>query len=143
MGDCEKFTITSDCYTIRLAKPFWNSEDAKLNKDLKNFQFWTDNYTVHDRGIDSQPLVLVGVKTVHGEEVQGFPLCFPICFDCACFLSFNLLNEIMDRHEEVTISGLGDCIDAVYMIKDFSLETVPKHGMNYLVWTLTLEKKRD
>ena len=140
---CETFTIVSNCYTITLDKPVWGGEDNKINKNLANFQFWTDTYKVHDRGIASQPLILNGIDTICGERILCFPLCFPICFDKAWFAKFMHLHEIMDNHEEVIITGLGDCMDAVYIIKDFKVDTVPRHGKHYLAWALTLEKRRD
>ena len=46
---------------------------------------------------------------------------------------------MMNHHEEVTISGLGDEYDGTYIIKDFRFETLDK-GRGYFAWELVLEK---
>ena len=99
------FTIISNCYTIELDAPIWEGEDNKINKQLNQFQFWTDNYAVHDVGIESQPLILTGIESVHDETTADM------------HTRFIQLHEIMDNHEEVTISDLGNCMDGVYIRK--------------------------
>ncbi|GAG19684.1 unnamed protein product [marine sediment metagenome] len=158
---CRYFTITSNCYTITLHLPSWNSEDNKLNKLLEAFTFWSENYKVDDQGIEGQPLVLSGVEAPSCDadwEGAIYALCVPFCFTdgllcvernggegvvARFFRYFRELNELMDNHEEVIISGLGSCMDAVYIIKDFKTSTIPGLGLNAMRWNLTLEKKRD
>lgn len=143
---CESFTLTSACHTVSLNMPIWGGEDKKINKSLARFQFWTDNYAVHDTGIESQPLILNGIDVSCGEAGFCFPLCFPMDtamrFDAAWINKFIYIHEMADNHEEVTITGLGQCIDAVYIIKDFRLDTIPMHGISALSWSLTLELVR-
>lgn len=148
MDDCKYFTITSDCYTIQLHMPEIRGENNQINKDLQSFSFWTENYDVRDDGINSQPLVLTGIESYKGVTKSGLcaPLCAPWCISVLLpefYRYVRQLWEIMDNHEEVTITGLGDCMDAVYVIKDLTVDTIPKFGLNALRWTMTLEKVRD
>jgi hypothetical protein len=53
---------------------------------------------------------------------------------------FRFIDEMRDNNEEITISGLGDCMDAVYVIKRFHYMTVTPRAYE---WTLVLEKVRD
>ena len=157
---CKTFTITSDCYTITIGMPIWGGEANQITKQHAKFQFWSDNYAVNDVGIEGQPLILSGIEVLCGYTnsvyygALCFPLCFPLCFTAIgappiplttdlMHAKFIHLHEIMDNHEEVTISGLGDCMDAVYIIKDLKVDTISKYGINALSWSLTLEKVRD
>jgi hypothetical protein len=48
----------------------------------------------------------------------------------------------MNNGEEFTISTFGDCINGVYIIKDFHLKTIK--GTPYAFdWDMTLELVRD
>lgn len=148
MDDCDYFTITSDCYTIQLHMPEPYGESNQINKDLQSFSFWTENYDVRDDGIASQPLVLTGIESYMGVTKRGLcaPLCSPWCTKVILPEFYQYVRhiwEIMDNHEEVTITGLGDCMDAVYVIKSFSIDTIPKFGLNALRWNMTIEKVRD
>ena len=147
-NSCATFTLTSDCYTVYLHKPEWNSAHNKIAKNLQRFSFWTENYKVHDQDIDNQPLVLTGTESWEGIKKSGIcaPFCAPLCVRILLpefYSHFRHLHEIMDNHEEITISGLGECIDAVYVIKDLKIDTIPGSGLTALKWTMTLEKVRN
>lgn len=149
----DAFLITGTSYTVELQMPSWGGcEDGKIKKILDAFEFWSKNYDIHDDGIDGQPISLCGIEirkeqTYEGEVEACFPLCFPLCFpicgDNDFYNKFKHIWIMMDRHEEVEITGLGDCYDAVYIIKNFNFHTTPKHGKYHLTWNMILEKKRD
>ena len=131
------FSIIGETYTVILRKPHPNSVDRKLNKNINRFNFWSGNYRVHDDGIQNQPLTLQGIEI---EEYAGcFPLCFPICFRMTLANKLEFILDMSNNNEEVTISGLGNCVDAVYIIKRFSFETLTPSARS---WTMQLEKVR-
>lgn len=146
-GSCDRFSIIGDSHTVELKMPIWGGEDGAINKDLHKFSFWSENYDIHDDGIASQPFTLSGIETAGcADELIGeacFPWCFPVCFHSQFMKKFSNLWEMMDKHEEFEISGLGDCIDAIYKIRSLDVNTVPRHGKYYLLWRLSLEKVRD
>jgi len=144
---CNTFKMESDTHTIALTKPFYNSIDNRTNKDIDRFSFEMGGYDVVDKGIEGQPLILKGIEKVPESEkdIACFScggLCFTFCFaqTGVWVLKFQYILEIANNNEEVTISGLGDCIDAVYIIKGFRYETVSYWARS---WTLVLEKVRD
>jgi len=130
------FTLQSDSYTVYLSKPQWSGEDNKLNKNISIFDFWDNDFEAVDIDISSQPLRLIGL------EKDEFGFCFPLCFPFghnSIVTKFENINEMMNNHEEVTISGLGNSMDGTYIIKDFKFETLDK-GRGYFAWELVLEK---
>jgi len=154
-SSCATFSLTGYTHTVVLRKPLWHGVENKITKEINRFPFWSDNYTVHDDGISSQPLILSGIETISCAEESGFCFsetetgaCFPLCFNTKFTNKFKFLDEmaedtnvIIDRHEEVTISGLGTYLDGVYVIKSFSYSTIKKAVSAYS-WTLVLEKVR-
>ena len=146
-NECPTFRIIGTSHEIALKMPSRNGADGELNKQLSLFSFWSDNYTVRDDGIQSQPLILNGIETTKNLDVlkSCFPICFPMCFTggIKIYLNFKYLWEIMDKHEEVLVLDLGDCINAVYVIRKLSLKTDSRHGNKYFRWSMELEKVRD
>ena len=143
-GSCATFSIIGETYTVYLKMPHYNNEDRKLNKNLNSFHFWDNDYSVHDDGIKSQPLILKGVEFAScDEEYVGLCLgesaCFNLCFNMKFTNKFRFLMDMSNDNEEVTISGLGDCMDAVYVIKHFGFKTLTPRSRS---WTMTLEKVR-
>ena len=131
-SSCATFSILGDSYSVYFAKPIWGGEQYNLQKDLQSFNFWSGNFSIHDKGINSEPIILSGVEI--GDADCG-------C-DHACFTAkFVNMRAMARNNEEVTISGLGDCIDAVYIIKSFGTKTMRKPDARG--WTLTLEYVRD
>lgn len=143
-GSCNTFSIAGDIYTVDLKMPHYNGEDNKISKDINRFNFWSGNYDVNDDGINSQPLVLTGVEFASCDH-EYVGLCFGECapfnlyFNMKFTNKFRFIMEMSDNNEEVTISGLGDCMDAVYIIKHFSYKTVTPRACS---WRMTLEKVR-
>ena len=126
---CATFTLASESYTIYLQKPLWGGEDNKISKDIQRFNLWSSAYRVHDEGINTQPLSLRGIESAC--DASGFS-------DIS-----NSMRDILimaDDNEEITISGLGDCMDAVYIIKRFMYRTYTPLSFE---WNMVLEKVRD
>lgn len=125
---CAKFTIVGDTYTVELRKPEYGGEDNRISKNLNKKSFWSGDYTVGDEGISSEPLVLTGME-------------FTICPLTTLVKKMHDILYMSNNNEEVTISGLGDCMDGVYVIKNFRYGTVEKMIKIY-AWTMVLEKVR-
>ena len=131
-SSCATFSIIGDSYSVFFDKPVWGGEQYNLQKDLQAFNFWSGNFSIHDKGINSEPIVLSGVEI--GSSACG-------C-DHNCFIAkFVNIRTMARNNEEITISGLGNCIDAVYIIKSFSTKTM--HKKDARGWSLTLEYVRD
>jgi len=55
---------------------------------------------------------------------------------------FTDIHDIMNLHEEIAISGLGDCVDGYYYIKNFHFETI-EGAPRVRQWKLVLEFSRE
>lgn len=131
-GSCDVFTISSESHpTIHLSHPrFGDGIDRQLSKELQSFNFWSDNWAVHDNGVESEPLTLIGEEWM-----------LPTGDMHIMMAKFDDINDLMNKHEEVAVSGLGDCVDGYYYIKDFSYDTIK--GSPYgKAWRLQLEFSR-
>lgn len=142
MIECNQFVLTSASHTIEFNLPNYGDVDGSLSKSITKFGFWSEHYRIHDEGIAGQPVTITGIEYIPGINTRCFPLCFTFCFYVTPIEKFVMMDEIMDAHEEVTITGVGDCFDAVYIIVDFRVENVDRSPGAYR-WTLSLEKKRE
>ena len=144
-SSCATFSIIGDSYTIYLLKPQWGGENYSLQKELQSFNFWSGSFNVHDNGIDNEPIVLSGVEFIpKGDCGYGafcIPPCIPPCLSEVFTNKFVHLREMANKNEEVAISGLGNCVDAVYIIKSFSTKTL--RAPTSRSWVLTLEYVRN
>lgn len=143
-GSCNTFSIVGDSHTVELKMPFPNGESNKITKDIQRFNFWSGNYAVHDNGINSQPLVLQGIESAScDKEYIGMCFeggaCFNLYFNMKFTNKFRFIMEMSNDNEEVTITELGDCMNAVYVIKNFTYTTINPRAYS---WTMTLEKVR-
>ncbi len=144
-SSCDTFSIVSSSHQVRLRLPYYNSEDNKIIKDIKRLSFRSGNYNVEDEGIASQPLVLSGTESASCEEeysgacFEGCGLQFPIYFNSIFTNKFRFIMEMSNNNENVTIHGLGDCMDGVYIIKHFNYVTDTPRSKS---WTMTLEKAK-
>ncbi len=118
----QRFTITSPTITLTMDMPEWDGgENRQINKNIDVINFWTDDLDTVDKGKISEPIVLTGIET--GESLSA---------------KFINIWGIQNRHEEITITGLGDCMDGVYIIKNFHFETIPKNA-RFFKWSMSLE----
>ena len=135
-GDCSSscpvFSIIGNSHTVSLTNPIWGGEQYNLQKDLQSFNFWSGNFSIHDKGINSEPIVLSGIEIA--SLVCG---CGHTCFTN----KFINIRTLARNNEEVEISGLGSCVDAIYIIKSFSTKTMRKKDARS--WNLVLEYVRD
>lgn len=126
----ETFNLTTDTYSICFPKPSWNSANGAVDKEVEvfNFELSNDNLEVIDRGIGSEPLRLKGhiARGNSDDVISG---------------KFEAIWNIQNDGEEVTITGLGDCINAVYILKSFKVRTIKK-SKTYYTWSMDFELVR-
>jgi len=127
------FQLQGDSYTVFLPTPNYGGESGSLNIDLALFDFWINTRSVDNLGINTEPIILGGTifACSDNEETEM----------TAIATKFLNIHEMMDNNEEVSIRGLNECVDAVYVIKDFKYGTIDKSPYAY-TWQLTLEYKR-
>jgi hypothetical protein len=118
------FTLAGDSYTITLTKP--ESVDNSLNNDIVLFDFWSNNLDTSFEGIATQHIEIRGTEVI----------------DANSFTDFANINTMMEQHENITISGLGDCMDGVYVILNFSVNSIKGTPLG-VEWSLSLELVRD
>jgi len=139
--------------SVVLSYPLEDALDNKLDKQLKKFNLWRD-YKLADEGIAGQPLNLEGVEVgvvETGDNLYAtcFPLCFPICFNQFVGKSaaqmaqekFQKIHSWIENNYNVVLYEFGDCFNAEYTIKDFTVNSM-QHPSNYL-WKLSLEKVKN
>lgn len=120
------FALTSTTTVVRLNMPEWDGEERVVNKNIDIINFWTDDLETIDKNKASEPLTLTGVETGS-------------CVTTPSIASrFSDIWGIQNRHEEVTISGLGSCMNGVYIIKNFHFETIPG-VITAFRWSMVLE----
>lgn len=73
--------------------------------------------------------------------VARYETCKKIQYSEDFLNKFETLNDMMDNHEEITINELGDCINGVYIISDFTYSTV-KGTPGLFAWSLSLKLVR-
>lgn len=141
--DCGTFLIESNSYAIYLTKPIWGGEDRNITKDVKIFDFWSGAFDTIDNELTSEPLRLGGVEEICGiNEGLCFPMCFPLCFSKPLSDKFGRIHDLMNKHEKIKITGLGDCMDGYYVIRNFHYSTIRGAPSAYR-WSLSLERVRD
>ena len=141
----DTFNIVGGGELIRLHMPEWAGESRDVSKNVEVFDFWNNTLSTVDTGKNSEPVTLKGWETISGMN-EG--ICMDsFCMSCLCFSQkltsrFEAINELMDNNYPVKIEGLGDCMDGIYVISNFSYKTVK--GTPYkLEWVLELEYKED
>ena len=128
------FQLQSDSYSIIFPMPEYGGESGSVNNELKLFNFWLEDRETNIIGISDEPITLSGKIYAYGNNKD-----VEMATIVAKFLN---MHAIMDKHESVTITGLGTCFDATYIIKNFSYSTI--RGSPYaFTWNLTLEYVRD
>ena len=127
------FNMRSATHSIYLPMPEMGSEAGTLSNEIKLFDFWIGERDAVNIGINNEPIILSGTiyACTDDEDVEM----------TAIATKFLNIHDMMDNHEEVTITELGDCVDAVYIIKSFKYNTIKNSPYAY-TWSLTLEYKR-
>ena len=147
MSDCcstVTFTLESTTTKVFLSVPEWEGEGRQLTKTVDLFDFWSGGFDTVDKGKNTEPITLEGYEQVCGDnEGLCFPICFPACFSGPLASKFEDIWAIQNNNDEVTISGLGDCINGVYVIQSFTFDVVPKTKGVWFKWVLKLEFVRD
>lgn len=127
------FQLHSNLYTLYMPMPEYGGEKGTLNNDIKLFDFWMGERDTDNIGINSEPVILNGTIQACTNDEDAEMTSIAVKFLC--------IHEMMDNHNEVTITGLGDCYDAVYIIKNFRYGTIRGSPYAY-TWQLTLEYVR-
>lgn len=122
---CNTFTISGTTDTITLMQPIPSGANDAIKKHIDRTSFWSGNYEIDDDGIATQPLRLQGIETDESEVTLADKM--------------RAILDMADDNEEVTIAGLGDCLDGVYVIKQFGYATV-RGAIKTYAWSITLEK---
>jgi hypothetical protein len=137
---CATFTLQSGTYMVYLHMPTHGGENYNLNKQIDNFDFWLEEYSTVDRGINNEPITLIGVE-YDCDPHLCIPICIPICMGNEIINNIVHISYMMDKNEEVTISGLATCLDGIYIIKKFTVKSMRRpHAYS---WNMVLEFVRD
>ena len=120
------FVIQSDTYTIYITKPEWRGLDGQIVKDIALFDFWNENYSTVDKGIDSRDRHLQGVESVINDISD----------------TVEKIWSMQNNKEEVTITCLGETINGVYIIESFDFKTIKGTNAAYS-WSINLKFVRD
>ena len=140
---CPSITLQGTSTTLYFPKPEYMNPNNEISKNVDLFNFWDGDIDTVDRGINTQSLDIGGTICICGIwEGVCFPLCFPICFSSAMTTWLDSVETAMNSGEEFTINELGGCLNGVYVIKDFSFDTI-KRIPSCFKWGLNLERVRD
>jgi len=123
--------ITSDDYESRLRYCPIDNLDADLKKNIDVLNFWTNNIEAVDKDINKDSINISGVD--YALTASDVPY---LAF------KFEQIWKMMDDDAEITIDTIDNAFNAVYVIKDFNINSIPKTGNSYM-WNLNLEKVRD
>lgn len=145
MTDCEcpTFTLHGTETNLIFPVPEWANPNNSISKNVDTFNFTSGDIDTVDRGINAQPLTIGGTLVPCGIwEGLCFPICFPACFSGALSCWLCTVRDAMNNGEVFTINELGNCLNGVYVISDFTFNTIPG-SYNSFSWSLTLERKKD
>jgi len=124
--------------------PEWASPDNEISKTVDLFDFWDNDIDTVDRGINTQTLKIGGTICICGVW-EG--VCLPFCPDSFCFSQamttfLDSFRQAMNNGEEFTINELGNCLNGVYVVRNFSFNTI-KRTPSCFRWELDLERVSD
>lgn len=139
-SNCGTFRVKGESYDLYWNVPeFRTGVDSAITKNLNRFNFWSGNYKIYTPDTAEQPLTLKGIEYYRCEsEVTDTGYNLWDNFYC----KFYYVQKMADDNENIQIYGLGDCIDAVYVIKTFRYRTV-KGAAACLYYEFILEKVRE
>lgn len=121
-----QFSLITDTYNLYLPLPMWGAPNKKLTKDITLFNFKTFAIEVVDKGINSEPTNLQGhfvVGVYTRNTISG---------------KYEILVDIMNNNKKITISGINDYLDGIFVIKSWKLRSIPGSPKGF-IWVLALE----
>jgi hypothetical protein len=140
---CPTFTLRGTATDLIFPQPEWATARNGITKTIDLFNLWSGDIDTVDKGIETQPLTIGGTLCTCGIwEGLCFPICFPACWNCALSQWLDSVESAMNDGEEFEINELGDCINGVYVIKNFIFDTIKKSPDCYK-WSLVLKRVRD
>lgn len=141
---CPTFTLTTSTGTdYYLPKPLWNNARNNLDLNIRIFDFWDDTFDTTYDGINQEPLIIAGIIPICGQyEGLCFPICFPACFSSPLSNLIANIWTVQNEHLELTISGLGECLNGVYVLQSFNTRTVRGSELA-IAYRMTLQRVRD
>jgi len=147
MTECSQCTITLTTSTgtvIYVPMPVWDSIDGEIGKDVELFNMWKESgIELVDKGINDESFSFGGIWSVCGIFAgMCFPICFPACFSCPLTTMWNSIRTASNNDSEITIDGLGDCMNGVYVIQDFQIKTIKRAPIHYS-YKFIMKKVRD
>lgn len=128
------FSLYGTSTTIVFPYPEWGTPDNKITKDVDLLDFWDNDLDTIDKGIDAQPLTIAG--TVYRCGAGDWKT------NSSITTWLDSIKYAMNNGEEFEINELGYCINGVYIIRNFTFDTIKK-SPDYYAWSLTLERVRD
>lgn len=133
---CGSWWLVGESSTVTLNYPLTDTgHNDTIKKDIKHFNFWSGNYTIYDNGIIDQPLTI--------ETIEFYDNSSPSLPNLSNIEDMvDAINTFMDDCEEVEIVGLGDCIEGVFVIRNFKVSTIKTLPYAFR-FTFTFEKVRD
>ena len=132
---CDTFTLHGTSTNILFPKPEWGNPDNSISKSISLFDFWTGDIDTVDRGISAQPLAIGGVVSIFADTPSWANL-------AAMTTWLDSIKTAMNNGEKFTINELEDCLNGVYVVKDFTFNTIVG-TINAWSWSLNLERVRD
>ena len=129
--DYTTLDLISSTYESKLRYCTMDDVNRQFTNNIDVINFWSDDITAVHKGKNSEPVSFYGVE-------------YPSIASDPSYIAykFEQIWHMQDDNEEITIDSVDDCIDGVYVIKDFSIQSVKK-VCNAYTWRLNLEYVRD
>lgn len=132
--DGQSFSLYGTSTTILFPYPEWGTPNNRIDKTIDLLDFWDNDLDTIDKGISSQPLTLSGTLCKCGTgDWEDYT---------AISTWLDSIKTAMNNGEEFEINELGSCINGVYVISNFTFDTIKK-SKNCYAWSLNLERVRD
>jgi hypothetical protein len=135
---CNCFLITSASYTFDFPLPDWDNIERYETKEIDIFDFYNEDFDTTDNGIGSRSLMIGGTLWIDNITGGTYVTCTN---ECLCVI-IEYINNIQNNHEEITITGIDDLIDAVYIFESFKFSSINRTNKAF-DWSMTLKKVRD
>jgi len=132
---CPTFTLIGTSTNILFPKPEWANPNNSISKNVSLFNFKSGDLDTVDRGINAQPLTIGGTVFIYA-GVDNW------CDNATMTIWLDSIKTAMNNGETFTINELGDCLDGVYVINNFTFSTIPGSPDGF-TWSLNLERVKD